>query len=690
MALIRSGQQADFTFQVDGAPADKLRVASFRGVEAISRPFRFHLELVSTDGAVDLRAAVGKPAVLTIAGTEGKRYVHGVVLRMEQLGRGDRLTTYEAVLVPEIALLSFRARSRIYPNMDVKEIVTKVLTESGLATDRFKFSLQASYPKREHCVQYRETHLNFVSRLLEEEGIYYFFEHSQSGHVLVMADSNGAMSAIPGTSKLRYRPPAGQIPEEEHLLDVRFGEEFRSGKSVLRDYFYEKPAVDLTATGEADAQADFEIYDFPGGYEDPSEGKRLAKTRLEEMRATRAQGSASATCRRMVPGFRFEMYDHPRKDFNSEYVALRVQHSGSHPQVREEEGSGESNEPLYHAEVDFFPSKTPYRPDRLTPKPVIYGTHTAVVVGPNNSDSYDDKVYLDDLGRARIRFHWDRVEWNKDAQETCWVRVSQGYAGATHGIQFPPLVGDEVLVDFVEGDPDRPIVTGRVYHGTNKPPLKPADKVQNVILTPYQHRLMLDDKKTSVTLNTGGSETLHLGDALEDKDFGNNIRLSTADGHYIQLAKGDKHKGLMIETEAKHKIEVRDDPNPGLFLVDKNGTIYLHLDTDNKTIAVINDAQGEIQVKVAGGKVSVVGSEITVDAEQKLTLKAGAEIKAEAPKITIDAQTELAASGGAKASVSGTSLELKGDAAAKMSGGATAEVSGGAMTTIKGGVVMIN
>lgn len=684
MALIRSAQQSDFAFQVDGGPADKLRVASFRGTEQISRPFRFELELVSLDGAIELKSMIGKPAVLTISGTQGKRFVHGVVLRLQQLGRLGRFTTYRADLVPEVFLLSYTARSRIHQDMTVPEAVEFVLKDQGIATDRFRFALQATYPKREYCVQYRESCFDFVSRLLEEEGIYYFFEHTKDGAVLVMADSNAATTPFDAKdATLAYVPPEGKVPEKQHVVDFRLAEELRSGKAFLKDFHWEKPTTDLSAFEQADAEVAFEVYEYPGGYFEPSEGKRLAKARLEELRATKIRGGATTTCRRLMAGYRFKLADHPRASFNDEYLVVGLEHEGSHPQVREEE-TRTGEEPVYKASLELIPSKTPFRPERVTERPFVRGIQTATVVGTTEKD-----VYMDKDGRAKVQFHWDR-EGKKDEKTTCWIRVGHGFAGPTHGIQFHPLVGDEVIVEFLEGDPDRPLITGSVYNASNKAPLDPEKRIQNVILTPYQHRLLFDDAEKRVTLQTGGSELLHLGDADKDPDFGNNVKLATKDGHFIQLAKGDKHKGLMLQSEAKHKIEVRDDPDPGLFLVDKNGTIYLHLDTQNKTIALINDEKGEIKVKVAGGKVLVAGAEITVDAEQKLTLKAGSEVKVESAKISIEAQSELSAKGSAKATVQGAQLELKGDATAKLSGGAQAEVSGGAMTSITGGIVKIN
>lgn len=682
MALMRLGYKADFTFRADGRSVDTLRVESFHGTESISRPFFYRVQIASPCQSIDLTSMIGKPAVFKIAGSEGERFVHGLVLRIEQRARTGRFTAYEVVVVPDVYLLAFRKRSRIFQKMTVPEIVKQVLDDSGIASDRYRFSLKGTYPKREYCVQYRESHLDFISRLLEDEGIFYFFEHTESGHVLVLADTNAAAVPVAGGSELPYVPPTGELPETEHVIDFRLGEEFRSGSVMLADFFYEKATTDLSEAERADLQAEFEDYDYPGGYFETQEGKRLAKTRLEEIRATRVLGTASTTCRRLLPGYRFKLTEHPRTEFNAEYLVTNLRHSGSQPQVREEETTAAS-QAKYESTVEFIPSKTVFRPARVTPKPLIHGVQTATVVGPG-----DEKIYLDDLGRAKVQFHWDR-EGKRDENATCWVRVSQGYAGPTHGIQFPPLVGDEVVVDFVEGDPDRPLITGRVYNSANKPPLDPAKRIQNIVLTPYQHRVLLDDNKACVTINTGGSETIHLGDAEQDQDFGNNVRISTKDGHYLHLAKGDRHKGLMVETEAKHKLEIRDDPDPGLFLVDKNGTIYLHLDTQNKTINVINDAQGEIDVKVEGGKVNVAGATITVEAEDKLVLKAGTEVDVTAPTVKVKGEQAVEISGMQTKVEGQTQLQLSGTQAT-LEAKATGEVKGGALLNIQAALVKIN
>lgn len=681
MPIILDAQKADVLFQLDGGPADKLRVAAFSGMEAVSVPFQFNLELVSTDGSLKLADSLGKPGLLTLVGPGGKRYINGVVSRFEQVTRDKKYSTYEAKLVPFIWLLRFTSNCRIFQKMSVKDIVTKVLEDGGVASDRFKFSLKGKYSTREYCVQYRESDLTFVSRLLEEEGIYYFFEHGKDGHVLVMADNPGATVAIEGDSKLLYRPLSGQIPEKEHVHSFRFSEEIRTGKITLRDFNYLKPSVDLTATKSADRDADLEDYDYPGEYLEEAEGKTLASVRLEESRATRATGMGESICRRMTPGFRFTLEEFPRSDFNTEYAVLQVKHSGTQPQVREEAAGEEGSS--YQNTFEVIKSDVPYRPERMAPRPFVRGCQTATVVGPK-----DETVYMDEHGRAKVMFHWDR-EGKSDENCTCWIRVSQGYAGRKHGIQFPPLVGDEVIVDFIEGDPDRPILTGRVYNANNLPPLKPDDRIQNVLLTPYQHRLIFDDKLQSITLNTGGSETLHMGDFSEDPDFGNNVTISTKDGHYVRLAEGDKHKGIMAQTAAEHKLEMRDDPDPEIRLVDKNGDIFLQLDTENKTINLINGTETEINIKCEGGTVNVVAAEINVDASSKVKISGGQEIALSAPNIKIDGDTAIDAKAPQVKIQAQTQLEATGGMT-KVEGTGMAEVKSGGILTVQGSLVKIN
>jgi type VI secretion system secreted protein VgrG len=707
MAVIVSGRQADFVFQSDGGPPDKLRVAGFTGVEGISMPYKFLIRIASTDPAVSFDAVVGKPGLLTIHSSEGssKRHVHGVVVRFEQVSRGMKFSMYEADLVPSLWLMSYRSRSRIFQEMTVPDILKKVLVDGGLASDRMTFSLRGSYPAREYCVQYRESDFSFVSRLMEEEGIYYFFEHTSSGHKMVMMDSSDT-KPIPGKDKVTFRAGTGSLEmKEEHVHAFRYSQEVRSGKAVLRDFNYRKPAVDLTASAQADKEVDLEVYDHPGEYVEAADGTRYAKVRLEEMRATKGLGRGQSSCRAFVPGFRMTLQEHGRSDFNKEYLLLEVRHRAEQPMVLEGEAPGDIAV-SYENDFECILATVPYRPERVTPRPVVRGSQTATVVGPK-----DEKVYMDDQGRAKVLFHWDREGAEAEKKDSskgtasCWVRVSQGYAGATHGIQFPPLVGDEVVVDFLEGDPDQPLIVGRVYNAVNMPPLKPDERIQNVILTPYQHKMLFDDKTAGIMLTTAAAQTLFMQDGNDDnKDYGNTVKVSTKDGHFLQLAKGDKHKGFFLQTEAKHVVEMRDDPEPGIFIVDKEGKLFIQLDTQNKTINVVNDDQKEINIKCAGGTVKVEAGEIILDATNKVTIKGGSEISLGAPNIKIEGQSKIDAKApqvaiegqakleakGAQASLEGTGkLDVKG-AMATFEGSGMATVKAGGIMTIQGALVKIN
>jgi type VI secretion system secreted protein VgrG len=468
----RTGMEADFFFEVGSYSSQDLKVIRFDGEEAISNPFQFRLELAMEETEPDFEAILGKPGLLTIEGSEGTRYVKGIVSKFEQAGEPTRLTQYKAELVPKIWLLSLRRQSRIFQEMSVPDIIKKVLTDAKLPSNEFQFKLKRSYSAREYCVQYRESDLAFISRLMEDEGIYYWFEHTKSGHTLIMADASSAHNPIEGDSKLLFHAATGEEPEFEHVFKFRYAQEVRPGAVVLRDFDFKKPKLDLTANKSADRDTDLQIYDYPGAYVQPSDGTSLSEVRLQELQASRKVGEGKSNCRRLLPGYKFTMDQHPRKNFNCEYLLTRVLHTGSQIQaLKESAGATQANE--YWAEISCIPASLQFRPARATPRPVVHGSQTAIVTGPKG-----EEIYPDEHGRVKAQFHWDR-DGKKDEKSSCWMRVSQTWAGPSWGAIVIPRIGQEVIVQFLEGDPDRPIITGTVYNGDNRPPFAlPGGKSQ--------------------------------------------------------------------------------------------------------------------------------------------------------------------------------------------------------------------
>ncbi|MBZ5709397.1 type VI secretion system Vgr family protein [Nannocystis pusilla] len=482
-----------FSLSTAGTP---LRVVRFAGQEGLSSLFEFRIE-VASEGE-DLEALLGQPARFQIEGSEAPRLVHGIVSEAEYVGHTRSLDLYELTIMPWAHRLHHRSGMRIFQDKTTEQIIAEVLTKAGLPRSWFRFSLNETYAPRNYCVQYRETDLAFLSRLMEEDGIFYFFEHEANKHVWVMADHHRACTAIPGGPALRFQPPLGSLVQDrESVRQFRFGGRTRPGKVTLRDLNLHKPDENMEVSEASKLEAELEFYDFPGEYQSPGrsgphEGQSLAKIRLEELRATRRSGHGESDCPRLVPGGVMELVGHPRAELNAAYRVMRVSHSGSQPQVLDQDASGEST---YQNSFVCMESEQPYRPARVTPRPVVRGLQTATVVGPD-----DEEIHTDEHGRVRVQFHWDR-EGKHDENSTCWVRVSQLWAGNGWGALFLPRIGHEVLVDFLEGDPDRPIVTGRIYHGNHHAPYAlPDHKTQSGI-------------KTESSPGGGGSNELRFEDA---------------------------------------------------------------------------------------------------------------------------------------------------------------------------------
>ncbi len=530
MSFLRAllGNSPLFTLQTPSG--EELRVVRFFGREGLSSLFEFNLELAG--GEVDLAAMVDTPAVLKIDGIDAPRYVSGIFAAFEYVGQSRHLQLYEAQLVPWIWRLQYRQDCRIFQDKTTPDILKEVLTGAGLSSEGFCFDLIGAYAPRNYCVQYRESDLSFISRLMEDSGIYYYFEHSADKHVLVMADHPGAHRSIPGTPALWFSPPGGMVAEREHVQQFRFGERVRPGKVSMRDFNMHQPGAKMEAADAAKVRPDLEVYSYPGRYQDPGQGaphhgQSLAKLRLEALQAHRRTGAGSSDCPRITAGHTMSLLGHPRPDLDAEYRILHVSHAGNQPQVLDQDASGEFS---YSNEFGVSEKSQPFRAEQTTPRPTMRGLQSATVVGPGG-----EEVHTDKHGRVKVQFHWDRKDLH-DETSSCWVRVSQLWAGNGWGTMFLPRIGHEVLVDFIEGDPDRPVITGRMYHGNNKMPYPdPGDNTKTTIKSDSTiggggyNELRFEDKKgqeevflhaqkdwntfilNSMTETVGGSRTSSVG-----------------------------------------------------------------------------------------------------------------------------------------------------------------------------------
>lgn len=485
---------------------DVLLLTGFSGSEGLSQLFRFQLDMLAEKQAdVPFDKLLGQKLTIEVAlPGQKKRFFNGICSRVGQGGRvlfgdkGELLTTYRAEIVPQFWFLTRKARSRIFQHMAVPDILKKVLTDLDVA-----FELQGVFHQRDFCVQYRETDFNFASRLMEEEGIFYFFKHSDGSHQMVVANTPASHSDMPIASKLIYDEHRGGTRTEDRVYEWEKVQELRSGKYTLWDHSFEKPHAhleaektiqDSVAAGKVthklklSENSKLELYDYPGEYAQRFDGvdkgggdrpadvekifednKRTVEIRMQEEAAPSVVIRSISNCRQLVSGHKFTLEKHFNGD--GQYVITAVSHAAS---GSGEYRSGHTGEFIYQNSFTCIPAAIPFRPPRTTPKPVVQGTQTAVVVGPPGEEIFPDKY-----SRVKVQFHWDR-EGKNDPDSSCWVRVGTPWAGKMWGIIHIPRIGQEVVVDFLEGDPDQPIIVGSVYNAELMPPYKlPAKKTQS-------------------------------------------------------------------------------------------------------------------------------------------------------------------------------------------------------------------
>lgn len=622
------------TFKIDGIP-NETRVIRFEGREGISELFEFSVLFVCPERDIAFQDVIGKSAVLMIHAGDEPRYVHGMIAEFEQREEGKRLTAYRAVVVPDAFRLLYRKNCRIFQNLSVPDIIDQVLSGAGIQGKAVQKSLGASYTAREYCVQYRESDWAFISRLMEEEGIMYFFEHSDSAHLLVIADGPSAHSPIAGDPSLVFHPPTGALVKDEHVSRFRYSERVRPGKVSLRDYNFKKPSLSLDGDSQADMDDDLEIYDYPGEYDTPGAASSLSAIRLEAFQVTRKTAEGESACPRFVAGAKFSLSDHAREEFNREYVLTRVEHRGFEPSFESE--GGESTAP-YANRFWVIPSDIRFRPLPATRKPLISGIQTAIVVGPGG-----EEIHTDEHGRIKVQFHWDRLG-KKNENSSCWIRVAQMWAGPGWGGLFIPRIGQEVVVEFLEGNPDQPLVVGAVYHGANVPPYSlPGDKTRSTLKSNSSiggggfNEIRFEDK--------AGSEEIYIHGQKDWTIVIENDKDQTIGHDESLLVKHDRQKRVDNDQSesigANKHIDVGGDHDEEI-----NGNESLSVGGD-KTVSV-----GSNHTETVGAaQVSTIGTDqtITVGAAQTITVGAAQTIAVGAGKTETVGGSSAETVGGSKA-----------------------------------------
>jgi type VI secretion system secreted protein VgrG len=582
---------------------DKLLLTGFTGQEAISRLFHFHLTTLSEDTAIDFTTIVGQSVTIDVVQfDDSKRYFNGIVSHFACTGKEGDMTRYELQVVPKLWLLTRYADCRIFHNKDVTEIVKSVLDDRGI---KYQASLTGTYNKLEYCVQYRETDFNFVSRLMEQFGIFYFFQHEDGGHTMMLADSSSAHQPCPGQNSAGFNLASGGLDPGDVVNSLSIGQELRSGKQSITDYNFTTSNTDLGASEttiySVASNDSMEIFDYPGIHGTQTDGTAVAKIRMQEEEAAHKIAHGTSVCRPFTTGYKFDLNYHPLDAMNATYVLTEIQHVASVAGTYRDDAAGGGDSYTNH--FSCIPADVPFRPARITPKPFVQGPQTAKVVGKSaDQDSSDDQgaggdgeeIWVDKWGRVLVLFPWDRKK-----ATSCWMRVSQDWAGAGWGMVNIPRVGQEVLVSFLEGDPDRPIITGRVYNDQQTLPYPLPDNGTRTTFrtssstgggTAHYNELRFEDKGGSEQIFLRGEkdyDTRILNDSREW--IGNNqstiIQKSRMEkvgedeslqitGNRMEKVGGDDSLNITGKLNLKAGADV--SINTGANLYTKSGTNYAH------------------------------------------------------------------------------------------------------------------
>jgi type VI secretion system secreted protein VgrG len=468
---------------------DAFIVKSFSGTEVISKAFRFEIKLVSERNDITFDDLAGQNVTVTIRSGDEDRYFNGMIIAFSQaqISKSEAYSTYFAVMVPTLWAHTEYCDCRIFQDKTVDQIIESVLKEPSpggvkVPTIDFEIHLSGTFVKRAYCVQYNESNFDFISRLCEEEGICSFFKHNNGHHILVFTNKPDTHALCPISLKggtVQYRENTGGYREEEAIDLLQPNRKLTTGKYSARDYNFTLSKNDLsvdkkTQTGKTTSQG--EIYEYPGGYEvTASQGNNLADIRMQVHDAKIYNIHGQSNCRGFTPGYKFKLDKFSMDEMNGkEYLLLKVRHSAS-----QSLNTADSDSDTYVNAFYCMPHDVPFRSERITRKPKIVSSQTAIVTGPKT-----EEIHTDNYGRVKVRFHWDRRDTKEDGNMSCWIRVSQNWAGDKWGAMHIPRVGQEVIVNFLDGDPDRPIITGRVYRANNMPPYDlPKDKTKSTIMS---------------------------------------------------------------------------------------------------------------------------------------------------------------------------------------------------------------
>jgi type VI secretion system secreted protein VgrG len=647
------------------SPDVGLKFKSMSAHEEVSRLFEFQVIAISGDSAISADDLLGTQAAVSLeVADDTKRWFHGVIASFGIEGVVGRYYSYRLTLRPWAWLLTRSADLRIFQQKTAPDIIKDVFGEYA---HTFVNELKGTYATRTYCVQYRETDFNFVSRLMEEEGIFYYWRHSEDKHELVLADGPSTHVATPGFDTILYLEDDLRVAEKQAINDWHMRHEIQPGKATLSDYDFDKPSTSLrslTASGSRKhAEREHEIYDYPGLYGVKADGDARARIRLDELSARFGRFTGQGNTPGLAAGALFTLKDHPRADQNGDYVLLSTQIDMQQAGYE----SGNEQDTLFLCRFVAKAAADPFRPARTTRKPSVAGPQTALVVG----DGDKGDIWTDKYGRVKVQFHWDRVG-KKDGKSSCWLRVASGWAGNGWGLLAIPRIGQEVVVAFLEGDPDQPLVVGSVYNAENMPPYELPAKAAVMTLksrtlqgavadynelrfddTKGSEHLMLQAQKDRYDIVKNDLRTDVAND--EERSVGKNQSVSVGENLALTVGKAmsqtvgdalhlDVAKDQLVNIGANHGLKVTQDAS-----TDAGQNWSLNAGQDIHAKAGMNlGAEAGMNLHLKGGM------NVVIEAGMQLTIKAGpASVVLGPDGVSITGPLVKVNSGGAAGSGSG-------------------------------------
>jgi type VI secretion system secreted protein VgrG len=645
---------------------DALLIQELHGVEAISSLFQFRLNLLAENVTViPFDKLLGQKITVSLELPDAKdtRYFSGIASRVVRGSRGQEFTQYQIEVVPEFWLLTKKFQSRIFQKMSVPDILRKVL--DGLSVD---YKLEGTFEPRVYCVQYRETDFNFASRLMEEEGIFYFFTHSADGHTMVVTNTLGSHPDVPSAAQIIYEEIEGQYRDEDRIQSFNKAQEIRSGQITFFDHTFELPHKHLDVqemvldgtimVGEVQHKLkvgptdQLEIYDYPGGYAKRfdgspskifSDGARTAKIRMQSEECNAVVMEGEGNCRQFTSGHKFELKRHFSDD--GQYVLVSVSHSCRQNLEFRSYGSQEDEMIDYSNQFTCIPHSIPFRPPRIAARPVVHGTQTAVVTGPSG-----EEIYTDQYGRIKVQFHWDR-SGNGNEDSSCWVRVATPWAGKGWGMFTLPRIGQEVVVDFLEGDPDRPLVVGSVYNTDQTQAYElPAQQTKSYFKSFSSkggkgfNEIRLEDSKgkEQIFIHAEHNKDVRIKNDRYEMIGSNQHLIVGAD--QMELVKGDKH--LHVKGDQNEKVVGSLSQTLGMDHQEKVGKNYaldagmaIHLKAG---MTLVIEAGVQLSLKVGGNFIDINPAGVFIQGTMVMinsggSAGSGAGASPETPKEPIEA-----------------------------------------------------